>query len=77
MPNDAPPVEAAYQSMVPALEVAPKLTAPMPQRLSGVVLLMVGMVFTVAITSVRMAVVQPISVASTQYDVVVAILGVV
>ena len=77
MPNDAPPVEAAYQLIVPALDVAPKLTVPVPHLLSGVVLLIVGMVFTVAITSVRLAVVQPISVASTQYDVVIAILGVV
>ena len=60
-----PPVEAAYQLIVPALAAAPKVTEPMPQRLLSVVELILGMAFTVATTAVLLAVVQPLAVAST------------
>ena len=60
-----PPVEAAYQLMVPALAVAPKVTVPVPQRLLSVVELILGIVFTVAITAVLLVVVQLLAVAST------------
>lgn len=66
VPNEPPPLLAAYQLRVPAEAVAPKLTLPVPQPEFGVVPVMVGMVFTVATTSVLEAVVQPLSVASTQ-----------
>ena len=65
VPSDVPPVAAAYQFKVPALAVAPKVTVPVPQRLAGVVAVTVGMAFTVAITAVLVAVVQPVLVAST------------
>ena len=64
-PNDTPPVDAAYQLIVPAEGVAPRLTVPVLQRLAGVVAEMVGVVFTVAITAVLEVVVQPVLVAST------------
>ena len=32
LPNDEPPVEAAYQLMVPEKAVAPSVTVPVPQR---------------------------------------------
>jgi hypothetical protein len=47
LPKDAPPVAAAYQLIVPPLDVAPKSTVPVPQRLPGVVAVIVGMAFTV------------------------------
>ena len=65
VPKEAPPVEAAYQLMVPALAVAPNTTVPVPQREPGVVPVMVGTVLTVAVTAVREAVVQLPTVAST------------
>ena len=60
-----PPVAEVNQLMVPALAVAPKVTVPEPQRDAGVVAVIVGMVFIVAVTDVRLAVVHPLSVAST------------
>jgi hypothetical protein len=59
-----PPEEAVYQFRVPALPVAPKVTIPVPQRESGVVLVMLGVIFTVAVTAV-LAEVQVLLVAST------------
>ena len=59
-----PPVEAAYQLMVPVDAVAPKVTVPVPQREAGVVPVIVGISLTVAVTAVLVAVVQP-EVAST------------
>ena len=53
VPNDEPPVDAAYQFNAPALAVAPRVTVPASQRAPGVVVLMEGVVFTVAITGVR------------------------
>ena len=60
-----PPVAAAYQLIVPALAAAVKLTVPVPQRLAGVLDVMVGIAFTVAATAVLLAVVHPFAVAST------------
>ena len=60
-----PPVAAAYQLIVPALAVAFSVTVPAPQRVAGVVAVTVGIVLTVAITAVLVAVVQPVFVAST------------
>ncbi len=63
--SDVPPVAAAYQFKVPALAVAPKVTVPVPHIDAGVVVVTVGVVFTVAMTAVLVAVVQPVLVAST------------
>ena len=60
-----PPVKAEYQLIVPALAVAPNTAVPVPQRLAGVLAVMVGMTFTVAVIAVLVAVVQPLAVAST------------
>ena len=65
VPREAPPVEAAYQLMVPAEAVAPSATVPVLQRLAAVVLVIVGIAFTVAITAVLEVVVHPLAVAST------------
>ena len=65
VPNDTPPVTAAYQFNVPALAVAPKVTVPVPQTEPGVVPDTVGIALTVATTAVLVAVVQPFAVAST------------
>ena len=63
--SELPPVAAAYQLMIPALAVAPRITVPVPHLEAGVVPVMVGMAFTVAATAVLVADVQPPSVAST------------
>ena len=47
--NDEPPVETAYQSMVPADAVADNVTVPVPQRAAGVVPVMVGIGLTVKV----------------------------
>jgi len=65
VPSEVPPVEAAYQLIVPALAVAPSITVPVPHLDPGVVPVIVGIALTVAITAVRVAVVQPLLVAST------------
>ena len=52
VPNAAPPIALANQLNVPAVAEAFKLTVPASQRLFGVVPLMVGVVFTVAVTGV-------------------------
>jgi hypothetical protein len=65
VPSDNPPLDAAYQLIVPAEAVAPKATVPVPQREPSVVPVIVGTVFIVALTDVLDAVVQPLSVAST------------
>ena len=65
VPSELPPVAAAYQLIVPALAVAPNVTVPVPHLESGVVPVMVGTVFTVAVTAVLVSVVHPLSVAST------------
>ena len=65
VPNELPPVEAAYQFIVPAEAVALRSTVPVPQFESGVVPVIVGIEFMVAVTAVLDAVVHPLSVAST------------
>ena len=65
VPNDVPPVTAAYQFNVPALAVATKVTVPVPQTEPGVVPDTVGNALTVATTALLVAVVQPFAVAST------------
>ena len=65
VPSELPPVAAAYQLMVPAEEVAPNVTVPVPHVAPGVVPVMVGMALTVAMTGVLVAVVQPFAEAST------------
>ena len=65
VPNDDPPVDAAYQFIVPADAVAPNVTVPVPQREAGVVPVMVGIGLTVAVTQVLEVVVHPLLVAST------------
>ena len=37
VPSELPPVEAAYQLMVPADAVAPRVTVPVPHTEPGVV----------------------------------------
>ena len=64
VPSETPPVAAAYQLIIPALAVAPRVTVPGPQLLPGVVPVIVGIVLIVAVTAVRVAVVQPAFVAS-------------
>ena len=64
VPKLDPPVAFAYQFTVPAEAVAPKVTVPLPQTLPGVVPVIVGIGFTVAITGVLVPVVQPLFVAS-------------
>ena len=66
VPNEVPPDDAAYQLMVPADAVAPNATVPVPQRAAGVVPVIVGIALIVAMTSVLVAVVHPLFVASTQ-----------
>ena len=66
VPKEEPPVEAAYQLMVPAEAVASRETVPVAQRLSGDVLVMVGIAFTVAITTDLDVVVHPLAVASAK-----------
>jgi hypothetical protein len=63
---DAPPVLAVYQFIVPALAVAAKLTVPVLHLEADVILIIVGIVFTVAATEDRVAVVHPLLVASTK-----------
>jgi hypothetical protein len=53
--KEDPPAAAAYQLIVPADAVAPSTTVPVLQRLAGVVAVIVGIGFTVAITAVRKA----------------------
>ena len=61
--NDVPPVKVEYQLTVPALAVAPKTTVPVPQRLAGVLAVMVGIAFTVITDAALIAVGVEIHVA--------------
>ena len=65
VPSEEPPLEAAYQLIVPADAVAPRATVPELQITPGVVPVIVGTAFIVAVTDVLDAVVQLLSVAST------------
>ena len=60
VPNDAPPEDAAYQLIVPALAVAPNTTVPVPHLESGVVPVIVGISLTVAVTAVLVADKHPV-----------------
>ena len=63
--NDDPPVELLYQLMVPLLALAPNTTVPASHLDNGMVLVIVGAVFTVANIAVLDDEVQPLFVAST------------
>ena len=65
VPSEDPPVAAANQLIVPADAVASRETVPVAQRLSGEVLVIVGIALTVAITAVLDVVVHPLAVAPT------------
>ena len=65
VPNDGPPVEAAYQFSVPALAVPPNIAVPASQRAAGVVPVTVGVILIVAATVILDELVQPLFVAST------------
>lgn len=65
VPSEAPPDTAAYQFIVPADAVAPKVTVPVPQLEPGVVPVIVGPAVTVAATAVLGLDMQPFDVAST------------
>ena len=65
VPSDTPPVDPAYQLIVPAEAVAPNVTVPCPQTEPVVVPVIVGIVLTVARTEVLADVVHPFAVAST------------
>ncbi len=62
--NKVPPLGKLYQFNVPALAVAEIVNASPLQILTGVVAVMVGLAFTVAITEVLMDVHEPF-IAST------------
>ena len=47
VPKLEPPVAAAYQLIIPADDVAPKVTVPGPQIVPGVVPVIVGIALTV------------------------------
>ena len=64
VPNDVPPVDAAYQLIVPALADAVSVTAPVPQR-ETVEPVAVGIVLIVAMTPTRKFEGQPLLEAST------------
>ena len=57
VPREDPPVELAYQLIMPELDVAPSVTVPVPHRLPGVVDVMVGSGLTV--TTIVNVLVQP------------------
>ena len=63
--NLVPPVAVEYQFIVPADAFAANLTVPLPVRLAGVIDVIVGIVFMVAITAVLVAVIHPFRFAST------------
>lgn len=58
-PRVVPPVEAAYQLMVPADAVACKVTDPASQREAGVVPVIAGIGLIVATTAVLSEVQEP------------------
>lgn len=64
-PRTEPPVATLYQLIIPAEVVAPKVTVPLVHTFPGVVPVIEGIGFTVAVTAVLEALVHPLSVAST------------
>ena len=65
VPSDPPPVDPAYQLIVPAEAVALNVTVPGPHTEPGIVPVMVGIALTVARTELLADVVHPFAVAST------------
>jgi len=59
VPKLVPPSESEYQFIVPADAVASRVTVPVPQRLPGVVPVMVGTAFTVTVTAVLVELEHP------------------
>ena len=66
VPRAAPPDDAAYQLMVPTLAVADKSSVPASHLLAPEELEMLGIVFTVAVTIVRVALVHEVIAVSTK-----------
>ena len=60
-----PPDEVVYHITLPALAVALRLTVPVPQRVSGVVEVIVGMILIEAITALLEVETQPLLLDST------------
>ena len=60
MPNEAPPVKAAYQLMVPAAVVACRVTVPVPQIEAPVVFVNEGVGLTVMITVLLVEAAHPV-----------------
>ena len=58
VPKEEPPEAAAYQLIVPAEALAPRLTTPDPHLELSVVVFIVGVLFIVAVTEVLLIVVQ-------------------
>ena len=52
VPSEVPPVETLYQFSVPEEAVTPKVNVPASHRLDGVVAVIDGVAFTVAVTAV-------------------------
>ena len=65
VPNTLPPVGKSYQSIVPVEAVAASVTVPASQRDAGVVEVIIGGMWIVAIIAVLVGVVQLGVVAST------------
>ena len=62
VPKEDPPVPAAYQLIVPALAVTPKVTVPASHLEPGVVPVIVGLEVTVTVASNRELLSQPVTV---------------
>ena len=60
VPSDAPPVEAAYQLIVPALAVAPRITVPVPHLDPGVVPVIAGIALTVKVAGPDVSLFPPL-----------------
>jgi hypothetical protein len=65
VPIDVPPVATLYQFIEPVEATAPKVRVPASQRAADDVEVIAGELLTVAITAVRVGLVQPFSIAST------------
>ena len=64
VPKELPPVDAAYQLIVPPL-AAPSVNVPASQRAAGVVPVMVGVIIIVATTAILGELAHPLATAST------------
>jgi hypothetical protein len=65
VPSEEPPVDAAYQLIVPAEAVAPRETVPVEHLLAGVVAVIVGNALITALAAVLLVDVHEPFVAST------------